>query len=410
MNAYTIAISLLTLAVMISYLNHRLFKMHSTIGILVGSLLCSCLFLILGQLGFTTFESQIKIALSNIDFHHLVIDGMLSFLLFAGSLNVDVKELKAAKWEIAVLSTVSTIVSTFIIAGVLYGVSSSLGFPLSFIYCALFGALISPTDPIAVLAIFKKLHAPKQLHATVAGESLFNDGVGIVLFITLYQLAFNQLPVTVEGVTLLFLQQAVGGILYGIGLGLLGYWLIKPIDEHHLEIAITLALVTAGYALAQSLNISGPLAMVVAGLFFGNRDTPLFMSEQTRVRLHHFWEFVDEMLNAVLFLLIGLEILVISFDYQHFFAACWAIPLVLIARLLTVSVPMSLFKLKKRYPKHTIAIMTWGGLRGGLAVALALALPNSAEREIILAMTYAVVLFAIIVQGLTITPLVKHCK
>lgn len=407
---YTIAVSLITLAVVISYLNHRILKMHSTIGILVGSLAFTFVLLIIGQFGLDAFEQQMQRALDKIDFHHLVIDGMLSFLLFAGALNVDFDELKAAKWEIAVLATVGTIVSTFLIATLSYYALAWLGINLPFIYCALFGALISPTDPIAVLAIFKKLGAPKQLHATVAGESLFNDGVGIVLFLTLYQLAFNDLPITVTGVSTLFMQQAVGGIVYGIVLGLLGYRLIKPINEHHLEISITVAIVTGGYALAHAINVSGPLAMVVAGLLIGNPGKPLFMTENTRQRLHDFWEFIDELLNAVLFMLIGLELLVISVNSKQLTAAMISIPLVLAVRFATVAAPMSLFKLKKGYPAHAIGIMVWGGLRGGLAVALALALPNSPERDFVLPMTYAVVLFAIIIQGLSITPLVQRSK
>lgn len=407
---YTIAVALLTLAVAISYLNHRILKMHSTIGILVGSLGFTFILIVAGKFGLDSLEIAMGATLEKIDFHHLVIDGMLSFLLFAGALNVDFEELKAAKWEIGVLATIGTVISTFLIAGLVYYILDFLGMPLPFLYCALFGALISPTDPIAVLAIFKKLNAPKQLHATVAGESLFNDGVGIVLFLTIYQLAFTEAPITASGVSLLFLQQAVGGILYGVVLGLVGYWLIKPINDHHLEISITVAIATGGYALAHSMGISGPLAMVVSGLFIGNPGRQFFMSESTREHLLNFWEFVDEMLNAVLFLLIGLEIMIMSANGRELIAGLIAIPLVLLVRFLTVSAPMKLFKQRKTYPKHATAIMVWGGLRGGLAVALALALPSSAERDLILAMTYAVVLFAIIVQGLTITPLVKRSK
>ena len=412
MTVYTLGAIIITLAVFISYINHRFIKMQPTIAIMGGALLISLALIILGQFGFTRIEHHVMQVLSKIDFHSLLIDGMLSFLLFAGALTVDISHLKNQKWEVGVLASMSTIASAILVGTLSYYLLQLFGFHLSFIYCMLFGALISPTDPIAVLATFRQVGAPHALDVTVSGESLFNDGVGIVIFLTIYQLAFHGggAPITWESVSLLFLQQAIGGMLYGLLIGFLAYYLIKPIDDHRIVILITLLIVTGGYALAQALDISGPLAMVVAGIIIGNRGRTICMNEKTRESLDNFWELIDEVLNAVLFLLIGLELLVIHFHLNYLLAALSTIPLVLLVRWLTVAFPMSIFKLKRKYTPKFTTILVWGGLRGGLAVALALALPPSKERELILAMTYAVVAFAILVQGSTVKSLVKIAK
>lgn len=410
MTLYTLGSIILTLAVLIGYVNHRFIKMQTTIAIMSGALLLSLALIIVGQFGFMQIEMHISQALSKIDFHNLLINGMLSFLLFAGALTININDLKSQKWEIGVLASFSTIASTVIVGVSSYYILHWLGFRLDFIYCMLFGALISPTDPIAVLATFKQLGAPKQLDVTVSGESLFNDGVGIVLFLTIYQLAFNGKPVTTETVILLFLQQAIGGIIYGAIIGLIAYWLIKPIDDHKIEILITLTVVTGGYALAQALDISGPLAMVVAGIFLGNQGRNFSMSKKSRESLDQFWELVDQILNAILFLLIGFELIVIRFNQHYLLAAIIAIPLVLCVRFITVAIPMRIFKTKRKYTPFFTTILVWGGLRGGLAVALALALPPSQHRNLILAMTYSIVTFAIIVQGLSVKALVYKTK
>lgn len=411
MNIYNIAAIILTFAVMATYINHRYIKVQTTIAIMASSLILSLILIIVGNFGFTHLDKDIASTLESIDFHSLLMHGMLSFLLFAASLHIDINQLSKQKWEIALLSTVGTFLSTLSIGTLTYYLLHWLGIEMGFLYCLLFGALISPTDPIAVLGLFKQLDAPKELHTMVAGESLFNDGVGIVIFLTIYQLAFTAgAHVTFASVSLLFLQQALGGIIYGILLGLAAYRLMKPIDNHKVEILLTIAVTTGGYSLAEVLNISGPLAMVVSGIFIGNKGRKFHMSKKSRESLDTFWELVDEILNAVLFLLIGFELLLVKAGLTEMIAALLAIPMVLMVRFVTVGITISLFKYYKKYYPYTISILVWGGLRGGLAVALALAVPISKERSLILAMTYAVVMFSIIVQGMTIKPLINRAK
>lgn len=413
MNIYSIVAFLLTLATALAYINHRYIKMQPTIAIMAGSLLLSLSLIIMGSLGIgiQAYE-KITILVNSLDFHDILMDGMLSFLLFAGALNVDINDLNKVKWEIGVLAFFGTIASTFLIAIGASSILSLFDVELNFYYCLLFGALISPTDPIAVMATLKQIKAPKSLSVKIAGESLFNDGVGIVLFITLYQLAFSDSQnITALSVMQLFAQQTLGGIAYGVILGIVAYKLMKGIDDHKLEILITIAVTTGGYTLAHHLNLSGPLAMVVAGLFIGNRGRNFEMSIQSKKHIYEFWELIDEILNSVLFLLIGFEILAIQHLDTTILPAIMMIPLCLIVRALTVALPLRAFKIKKDYPPYTTPIIIWGGLRGGLAVALALVLPGSEiERALILSMTYAVVLFSIIVQGSTAKHLIEKSK
>lgn len=410
MDVYSSAYLFFTIAVLFGYINHRFVKLQTTIAIMASSLIVSLALLIAGHLGLDHFEQQVQTLLERVDFHGVLMNGMLSFLLFAGALHIDLNHLRKQKWEIGVLATLSTICSAIIIAFAINTTLGWLGTPLNYTYCLLFGALISPTDPIAVLATFKQLNAPKQLDISVAGESLFNDGVGIVMFLSIYSLAFSGHTLTISNVAWLFFTQAIGGVAYGVLLGLLANWLIKPIDDHKIEILITLVVATGGYAFAEFLNVSGPLAMVAAGIFIGNRGRNFSMSEQSRQSLDMFWELIDEILNAVLFLLIGFELLVVQANMKQLTAALLAIPITLLARLITVGIPMNIFKIWKRYAPKTISIMVWGGLRGGLAVALALALPAGPERNLVLVMTYAVVTFAVIVQGLSVKSLVEQSK
>ncbi len=410
MNAYNLIAIILTIAVLIAYLNHKLIHMQTTIAITTASLLLSMLLLIAHHFGWVYYSDQARHLVQNLDFKEILLNGMLSFLLFAGSMTVDFDSLKRNKWEIGTLASLSTIASAILIGFLIFFSLRLLNINLNLIECFLFGALISPTDPIAVLATFKDLGAPKNLTTCVAGESLFNDGVGIVIFVTIFQLAFTGHAVTWHDVILLFCRQALGGIAYGIVLGLITAQLFKNLRDHHLMILITLAVVTGGYALALSWNISGPLAMVVAGIFVGNKSQHGAFHKQSQQSLHIFWEVIDEVLNAVLFLLIGFELLNMNFDSTHLIAAAIAIPLVLLIRLITVSIPMRFFTHWRNHAPLTITILTWGGLRGGLAVALALSLPDTASRSLILTMTYAVVAFAVIIQGLTIKPLVKIAK
>ena len=410
MNIFSTLSFLFTIAAILSYINYRYIKLQSSIAITLATMLLTVGIMVLSSFGINVGEKEIIKAFSEIDFHSLLMNGMLSFLLFAGALNVCVDQLLEEKWEVAILAIGGTVLSTFIVGGLTFYFLAWLGQPLGFIYCLLFGALISPTDPIAVLAVFKKLNAPKSLDTRLAGESLFNDGVGIVLFVTIYAIAFNQHSATVSAVTGLFLQQALGGILYGALLGYIGYRLIKPIDDSLQEIFVTLAIATGGYSLAQMLDISGPLAMVVAGMFIGNRQKMFYMSEKSRSHLVHFWEVIDHAFNAILFLLIGLELIAIQHSRFEILSGCGAILIVLCARCISVGLPMRLMSLKRRYEPFAISIMIWGGLRGGLAIALALALPTGHAKALIVPMTYATVLFSILVQGLSISPLVNLCK
>jgi len=399
---------ILTFAVVIGYINHRYIHMQSTIAIMLASLMVSMVLIVIGQMGFEGIEKFVELSLAKIDFHKLLMNGMLSFLLFAGALTVDINNLKKYKWEVGILATLSTIASAFLVGTAIYYILHWLGVNMDYIYCLLFGALISPTDPIAVLAMCKEIKAPSSLTTCVSGESLFNDGVGIVIFLTLYQVAFGGGTPTFGSVSLLFLQEAIGGIIYGVLLGIGGYKLMAGVKDHTIQILVTLGIVTGGYGLAEALGISGPLAMVVAGIFIGNRGRQFTMDKASRQALDTFWELIDEILNAVLFLMIGLELLIIHISRIELIAGLITIPLVLLIRYITVAAPMSLFKLKRKYVPHTVNVMVWGGLRGGLAVALALAIPPSNPyRNIILAMTYGVVVFAIVVQGLTVKPLIK---
>lgn len=410
MDLYLTASCILTLAILIAYVNHVFIKMQTTIAVMTASLLISLILIILTNSHLIKIEFKIVETLTSIDFGKLLINGMLSFLLFAGALTIDIHSLHAQRWEIFTLSFFSTVASTFLVAIGTFFFLPFIGLHLDFIYCLLFGALISPTDPIAVLATFKQLKAPKILGTTVAGESLFNDGVGIVMFVSLYQIAFAQEALTPSSVLLLFLQQTVGGIGYGVVLGFITSWLIKYADDHKIEILLTIGVATGGYALAQRLAMSGPLAMVVTGIIIGSYGRNQAMSAEAKAVLDEFWELIDEILNSILFLMIGFELLVIAKGEYYFIAALVAIPLVLIVRYITIIIPMAFFKLRRKYCPYMITILVWGGLRGGLAVALALSLPPGNYRQLILAMTYAVVAFAVIVQGITTKPLVSLSK
>ncbi|MBW2060415.1 MAG: sodium:proton antiporter [Deltaproteobacteria bacterium] len=406
MSLFTIVSILITLAALLSYINHRCLKMPTTIGLMFMTILLSLSLIIAGRFGLA-IEDQARAFVQGIDFNKTLMGGLLSFLLFAGSLHVNINDLLEKKWEIGIFATLGTVSSTFIVGVITFLLLQALGLNLAFIYCLVFGALISPTDPICVLGILRKAKAPKGLEAKITGESLFNDGIGVVLFIVLLGIATGEHEVNFSELSLFFLEEGVGGIVYGFLLGLLAYYVLKSVDNYQLEILITLAVVTGGYALALTMHTSGPLAIVVAGLFVGNRGRRFAMSAKTREHLDTFWEMVDEILNAMLFVLIGLEILILTLSGWYLVAGCLAILVVLLARFVSIGVPISLMRLGREFSPHAVKIMTWGGLRGGISVALALSLPAGREREIVLAMTYAVVVFSILVQGLTIKYLLK---
>jgi len=406
MKLFNILAVLITLSAVFSYINHRFIRLPTTIGLMVIALLVSLGLIILGPLGLGLEEGAHRL-LNSIDFDETLLHGMLSFLLFAGALHINLADLARQKWIISILATAGVIGSTFIIGYISRWVLSALGMELPLIYCLLFGALISPTDPIAVLGIIKKAQAPKSLETKITGESLFNDGVAVVVFLVLLKIAAGSGEISAGAVAGLFLKEAVGGAVFGLFIGAIAYWMLKSIDNYQVEILITLALVTGGFALADALHLSGPIAIVVAGLLVGNHGRLLAMSDMVREHLDTFWELVDEVLNAVLFVLIGLEVLILTLNREYIIAGIVLIPLILLARFVCVGIPVVILKKFRTFSPHVIKILTWGGLRGGISVALALSLPPGKHRDVILTITYAVVVFSIIVQGLTMGRLVR---
>jgi len=401
---------LLGLAAMFGYLNHRFLRLPRTIGLVLIAMTAS-----LGALAIDAavpgwgVGPGLRAALIEIDFTAALMHGMLGFLLFAGALHVDLAQLAKRRWPIAAMATGGLLLSTALIGGGIWLAFDLVDLGLPLIYCLLFGALISPTDPVAVLGILKTAKVPASLEAKIAGESLFNDGVGVVVFVILLAMATSDgdgASMDVLAIATLFLREAVGGAVLGLAAGAIAFWALRSIDEYNLEVIITLALVTVTYEVAHLLHTSGPIAVVVAGLLIGNHGTRLAMSETTRSHLTNFWTLIDEILNAVLFLLIGLEVVVISTVPGLMWVALIAIPLVLGARFVAVAIPIGLLGLWRDFTKGAIPVLTWGGLRGGISVALALSLPAGTEKDAIVTVCYAVVVFSILVQGLTIGHLV----
>lgn len=393
--------------------------MQTTIAITAGSMVLSLLILIAGQNNWFHLTEIATETVTRINFEDFLLKGILGFLLFAGGLGIKLPNLKDQKWEITVLALGATLFSTFFIGFALYGFCQLIGIQFDLVYCLLFGALISPTDPIAVLAIVKKLDAPKRISTQIEGESLFNDGFGLVIFVTLFTIAFGTEAPTVGSVTLLFIQEAIGGITYGFVLGLLFHYLISATDDHSMELLLTIGVPTAGYAFAEYIHVSGPLAMVVSGIMIGNWTRFIGFSKESEDHLDHFWELVDEFLNGVLFLLIGMSMLLFEFHKEDWIMMAISVPLVLAARYLSVFLSYIGFKRYRKYNPWSVRILTWGGLRGGLALAMALSIPSGIwviqdklidVKEIILVMTYSVVVFSILIQGSTITPMIEKAK
>ena len=407
MTVFQIIALLITLTAMFSYLNYRYFKLPATIGVMLIALLVS-----LGLIGAGYFapwvrDSAVRL-LSQIDFDNTLMQGMLCFLLFAGALHINVNDLAEQKGVIAPLAIAGVVISMFVFGTLIHYALGWLGFDLSYAWCLLFGALISPTDPVAVIGILKDVKVPHTLEVQIAAESLFNDGIGVVAFIVLREIAVTGQHASAGHIGMLFLEQALGGAVFGFVIGWIAYLLLKSVDNYRVEMMLTLALVMGGYALAAVIHVSGPIAIVVAGLFIGNRGRRLAMSETTRKNLDAFWGLLDEILNALLFVLIGLEILVLAFTRDLFFAGLVAIPAILLARWVSVVVPVTVMRRWRKFTPGTVTIMTWGGLRGGISVALALSLPAGHEREIVLAVTYIVVIFSILAQGLTLKRIVRR--
>ena len=391
---------LICLSALFSYLNYRFLKLPMTIGLMAMALAMSLVIVVLGRLGFG-IEAQATGFIRGIDFDEALMHGMLSFLLFAGALHFNVRDLLDQKWFIGTLASGGVLLSTFIVGTMAYYFFPVLGLEIPYLYCLLFGALISPTDPIAVLGILRTAGAPKRLEVKVIGESLFNDGVGVAVFLVLLGVATTG-AASPGDIALLFVEEAVGGALLGLALGYVTYFLLKSVDNYQVEILLTLALVTGGYALADALHTSGPIAVVVAGLVVGSYARQMAMSETSREYLDTFWELVDELLNAILFVMIGLEVLILTFQANYLLAGLLAIPIVLAARLFSVGLPVKLFSFRQEFAPNAITILTWGGLRGGISVAMALSLPPGEYRDAIVTITYVVVVFSILVQGLTI--------
>jgi monovalent cation:H+ antiporter, CPA1 family len=407
MTLFELSALLLTVAAICGFLNEKYVRMPTTIGLMFIASLFSISLLVLGALG-SGVAGVAEQIVTQVDFEQALMEGMLCFLLFAGALHMNLENLLSKVRIITIMSTVGVVLSTLLVGVLSKGVLLLIGVELSWIYCFLFGALISPTDPIAVVSLLKKMGAPKSLETKIVGESLFNDGVGVVVFLVLFKVLTGSEPMTASFVAKLFIQEAVGGVFVGLALGYIGYRMLKSLDNYSIEVLVTLALVMGGYALSMKLHVSGPLAMVVIGLMMGNIGRVLAMSEKTREHLDTFWELIDEILNAVLFVLLGLELIILKLTPQSVGFGLIAIPLVLLIRLTCVWLPVSLLRrLGEPFIPHAIKLLTWGGLRGGISVALALALPPGKERDFLLVATYCVVLFSIIVQGLTMGRLLE---
>lgn len=407
MNLFNIIAILITLSAVFSYINYRYIKLPTSIGLMLIALLMSLSLIALKHFSLD-FVPQVRLLLESVNFSETLMHGMLSFLLFAGALHVNINDLSKQKWVITLLATVGVLLSTIIIGYTSSWVLGRFGIELPLIYCMLFGALISPTDPIAVLGILKTAGAPKSLETKIAGESLFNDGMGIVIFIVLLGIATGEHQASVVNVSWLLAQEVLGGIICGLVIGYLAFLLLRNVDNYQVEILITLALVTGGYALANVLHVSGPIAIVIAGLLIGNQGRSLAMSDKTREHLDMFWELVDEILNGILFVLIGLEVLVLNLSMNYVVAGVFIIPIVLVARFVSVGLPVTILRMRREFSPNAVRIMTWGGLRGGISIALALSLPGGLERDTVLTVTYIVVVFSILVQGLTISRMVRQ--
>lgn len=406
---FSIITILVVLSAAFGYINVRFLKLPNTIGLMLITIVFTFAVFVLSYFDSTLLDAE-RFIITQIDFKTVLLDIMLSFLLFAGALHTNFQQLKVQRWPVLVFSTFGVLASTFLVGGAVFYVLKLIGLDVSFIYCLLFGALISPTDPIAVLGILKKAGVPKKLEAKIVGESLFNDGVGVVVFLTIFQIALlGTGEIEAFDVFKLFGKEVFGGILLGGFLGWISYRLMKSINDYDIEVIITLAAVMGGTVIAHKLHLSAPLAMVTAGLVVGNdtvRDTA--MSEITESYVDKFWELIDILLNTILFVLIGMEILVLTFETEYVIAGLITIPVVLICRYLSLLLPINLFKKKLEFVPKTNLIMTWGGLRGGISIALALGLTETMQRDLFLVITYVIVVFSILVQGLTVGKLVKR--
>ena len=412
MNPFALLSSMIVTAAVMAWLNHRWVRLPTTIGVMLIALAMSLGLFLMESLGLHLRE-PVQAFVTELDLGSSLLDVMLAFLLFAGALHVKLDDLAGQRWAIGLLATVGVVVTTFLVGTLVFGLCLLIRLEVSFLGCLLFGALIAPTDPIAVMAILKSAGATKSLETKIAGESLFNDGVGVVVFLGLLSLLGaghgGEQETGASSIAALFLQEVGGSLLLGLLCGGLAYWMLRTIDSYQVEVLITLALCMGLYSLAAGLHTSGPLAVVVAGLLIGNEARAHAMSEIVREHVDTFWELVDEILNVVLFVLIGMEVLILESRPSFLLVAACAIPLVLLARFLSVGATIAVLRRKRAFSPHTVKILTWGGLRGGISIALALTLPSTlAERDLFLTVTYVVVVFSIGVQGLTIGPFVRR--
>ena len=410
MEYFLIASILVLLSALFGYLNVRFFKLPNTIGLTVISILFT-----LAAFGLSYFDNSLlqaeKYIITHIDFKTVLLDLMLGFLLFAGALHTDLDKLKKHRWPVLFFATFGVLVSTFLVGTATYFLLPALGMEVPFVYCLLFGALISPTDPIAVLGILKKVGAPKNLEIKIVGESLFNDGVGVVIFLTIFGIANGTEAFSLVEIGKLFVVEVLGGVVLGLVLGFITFRMMRSIDDYAIEVIISLAAVMGGIVLAEYLHVSGPLAMVTAGLLVGATEArSAAMSEMTETYVDKFWELVDILLNTILFVLIGMEILVLDFENLYIIAGLIMIPITLICRYLSLLLPIKIFEKPLEFSPNTNIIMTWGGLRGAISIALALSLTEAMFRDLFLVMTYVVVIFSIIGQGLTVDKLIGRLK
>ncbi len=399
---------ILSFAAIASYLNHRYIQLPQTIALMAISLILSLMLVVLGIAGIID-KTPIDAFVEALNFDEILLHCLLAYLLFAGALHINLEALKGVIGQIITLATFSVVASGVMAGAMFWGIATLLGFNVGFIHGLLFGTLIAPTDPVAVLGILKKAGAPKTLETTMAGESLFNDGIGVVIFLTVASVAFTgEDPVLSEIGTFLLLEVG-GGAVLGLLLGWVTYILMRPVDDYSIEVLLSLALVSGGYALAISLHISGPIVVVVAGIIIGNKARSTAMSETTRGYLDNFWELIDDILNVVLFALVGLEVVAIQLDWNHALVGVFAIPAVLLARFISILFPGAMFHFIGLLPfkRDVLYALTWGGLRGGISIALALSLPASPERDLLVTAAYIVVTFSVLVQGLTFGNLVK---
>lgn len=410
MSTLNIAATLLCIAAIFSYLNYRFVRLPTTIGIMLIALTVSLALIAIDHFGPDVAGLYARPLLHSIDFDKTLMHGMLSFLLFAGALHIHLDDLLDKKWIVASLASFGVILSTAIVGISSWYILNSMGIEIPLIYALVFGALISPTDPVAVIGILKTAGASRSLETKIAGESLFNDGVAVVIFIALLNIATGTGHASPEHIALLFVEEAIGGALFGLAIGWITYLMLKSVDNYQVEVLLTLALVMGGYAMASSLHLSGPIAIVMAGLLIGNQGRRMAMSDQTRKNLDMFWELLDEILNAVLFVLIGLEVLVLTFKTEYLVAGIVLALVVLLARFISVGMPISLFRLRTSFHPHVVKLLTWSGLRGGISVALALSLPEGPARDTIVAITYVIVIVSIVTQGLTVRRLVEFAS